>query len=65
MWIRDRPKWVDYFEGQVDNLTLLSSSASALHRVSVVMNNGLERLFAISFGYGYTLINKETIERCV
>lgn len=57
-----QPKWVDYFEGQVDNLTLLSSSASALHLVSVVMNNGLERLFAISFGYGYTLINKETIE---
>ena len=57
-----QPKWVDYFEGQVDNLTLLSSSASALHLVSVVMTNGHERLFAISFGYGYTLINKETIE---
>lgn len=56
------PKWIDYFDGQLEFDTLLSSSASALHLVSVVVENGDERLFAVSFGYGYALLNKETVE---
>lgn len=46
------PKWIDYFDGQLEFDTLLSSSASALHLVSVVVENGDERLFAVSFGHG-------------
>lgn len=57
-----QPKWVDYFEGQIEPNVLLSSSASALHLVNVRVADGFNRMFAISFGYGYTLLNKESIE---
>ncbi|WP_419005059.1 DUF6119 family protein [Collinsella stercoris] len=57
-----KPSWVEYFNDQVESDFLLSSSASALHLVSVGVANGLERVFAISFGYGYTLLNNEAIE---
>ena len=47
------PKWSDYFDGQLESDTLLSSSASALHLVQVAVAEDAERLFAISFGYGF------------
>lgn len=56
------PKWIDYFDGQLESDTLLSSSASALHLVQVAVTEDDERLFAISFGYGFTLLDKETVE---
>lgn len=56
------PKWVGYFNGQVESDALLSSSASALHLINVEVANGIERIFAISFGYGYTLLKRESIE---
>ena len=56
------PKWIDYFDGQLESDTLLSSSASALHLVQVAVAEDAERLFAISFGYGFTLLDKEAVE---
>lgn len=56
------PNWIDYFDGQLKSDTLQSSSASALHLISVFVEDGIERLFAVSFGHGYTLLNKETVE---
>ena len=56
-----KPKWLGYFDGQVSSDDLLASTASALHLVEVCMPEEPSRLFAISFGYGYTLLNKEQI----
>lgn len=56
------PKWIEYFDGQLESDALVSSSASALHLVRVAVTNDDERLFAISFGYGFTLLDKEVVE---
>lgn len=56
------PKWVDYFDGQLESDALVSSSASALHLVHVAVTGDSKRLFAISFGYGFTLLDKEVVE---
>ncbi len=57
------PKWIDYFDGQLESDALLSSSASALHLVQVAVTGDIERLFAISFGYGFTLLDNEAVEK--
>lgn len=58
------PKWVSgFFEGRVDPALLMSSSASALCIVPVqIGESGCVRGFALSFGYGYTLLDRNAIE---
>lgn len=56
------PQWVNYFEPQLDLSDLKSSSSSALHVVGVEVEPGVERLFAISFGFGYTLLDYGVVE---
>lgn len=56
------PKWVEGFFG--DSLTaekLVSCSASALLLVEIAPK-GTGRLFAVSFGYGYTMLNPDAVE---
>ena len=50
------PQWVNYFDSQLDLSELKSSSSSALHVTRVEVEPGIARLFAISFGFGYTLL---------
>lgn len=56
------PQWVDYFDPQLDLSELKSSSSSALHVIRVEVESGIARLFAISFGFGYTLLNYNVVE---
>lgn len=57
------PKWIRYFSPGLDLSDFKSSSVSALHVLAVEVGcNHLTRVFAVSFGYGYTLLDKEQIE---
>ena len=57
-----RPPWVESFFGNaVDAGDMVSSSASALLVSAVDTVDGV-RCFALAFGYGYLLINKDAIE---
>jgi uncharacterized protein (TIGR04141 family) len=54
-----RPRWASLFESQIDlsKEKIISSGSSA---VLVVKMKG--RIFALTFGYGRTLLNKEALE---
>lgn len=56
------PQWVNYFDPQLDLSELKSSSSSVLHVIRVEVEPGIARLFAISFGFGYTLLNCNVVE---
>ena len=59
------PAWVNSFFGAaLDSEMLQSSSASVLYLLSADVGgeDGESRVFAVSFGYGYTLLEKDAIE---
>lgn len=58
------PSWVSvFFDGCLDSSLWTSSSISAVLVVSVEVTPGLTRLFALTFGYGRSLIEPDAIER--
>lgn len=57
------PSWVQvFFQGKVSEEPFKSSSSSALMLIDVQVSETEERLFALSFGFGFTLLNKDSIE---
>lgn len=52
------PKWVEnFFNTELTNINLYNQSSKAV-LFSKVLINGVERIFAIPFGYGHSMINK-------
>lgn len=56
------PRWAERFFGdRLSGETLVSSSASAL-LLTRLKSEGDTRLFAVSFGYGYTMLDPDAVE---
>ncbi|MBP5518579.1 MAG: TIGR04141 family sporadically distributed protein [Bacteroidales bacterium] len=62
--IENRPEWLDSFLGEdaPDNRSLKSKSVSAVIFYLVEVEQDHERLFAITFGFGRTLLNTMVTE---
>lgn len=58
------PRWVEgFFEGALDAREWVTSTISAALILPVQIDPDTTRLFALTFGYGWTLLSPETIER--
>lgn len=59
-----RPKWLRTFFGDMlgDEPSIFSSSAKAILLIETETNDSKTRIFAIPFGYGWTLLNPGTYE---
>lgn len=53
-----QPKWInEFFNNELNNLNLLNQSSKGVLFSKVNINN-IERIFAIPFGYGYSMIDR-------
>ena len=58
------PKWITGFFGdRIDSRDWLTSNASAVLVIPVIVGNGSRRLFALTFGYAGAWLKNEAIER--
>ncbi len=52
------PKWLNnFFQGNVSDANLFNQSSKGIYFISVTINNQ-DRIFAIPFGYGHSMIDK-------
>ena len=57
------PEWADFFDDRLDSLKLKSISYKGIFLIHVTTSSGVKRLFALTFGFGWTALNPNVIER--